>query len=59
MVRQFEQTVSDGAGRLLSHGQTIRRAQSRANWHELEDFGVLVRAAGVRRLRKNVGGIQE
>ncbi|HMK44474.1 MAG TPA: RtcB family protein, partial [Dissulfurispiraceae bacterium] len=35
-----------GAGRLLSRHQAIRQAKGRAIWRELEDRGILVRAAG-------------
>lgn len=45
MAETFGST-SHGAGRLLSRGQAIRQAKGRAIWRELEDVGILVRAAG-------------
>lgn len=45
MAQTFGST-SHGAGRLLSRGQAIRQAKGRAIWRELEDQGILVRAAG-------------
>ncbi|TAN43582.1 MAG: RtcB family protein [Nitrospirae bacterium] len=35
-----------GAGRLMSRHQAIRKAKGRAIWRELEDQGIIVRAAG-------------
>ncbi|MFA5353465.1 MAG: RtcB family protein [Thermodesulfovibrionales bacterium] len=35
-----------GAGRLMSRHQAIRQARGRALWREMEDRGVIVRAAG-------------
>lgn len=35
-----------GAGRLMSRHQAIKRAKGRAIWREMEDKGILVRAAG-------------
>lgn len=35
-----------GAGRLLSRHQAIKRAKGRAIWREMEDQGIIVRAAG-------------
>jgi tRNA-splicing ligase RtcB len=55
-----------GAGRLLSRHQAIRQAKGRAIWRELEDAGVLVRAAGRETLAeempeayKNVSNVVE
>jgi len=45
MAETFGST-SHGAGRLMSRGQAIRQAKGRAIWRELEDQGILVRAAG-------------
>ncbi len=35
-----------GAGRLMSRHQAIKRAKGRAIWREMEDKGIIVRAAG-------------
>jgi tRNA-splicing ligase RtcB len=35
-----------GAGRLMSRHQAIRQAKGRAIWREMEDKGIIVRAAG-------------
>lgn len=35
-----------GAGRVMSRHQTIRQAKGRAIWREMEDKGIIVRAAG-------------
>jgi len=35
-----------GAGRVLSRHQAIKRAKGRSIWKEMEDMGVIVRAAG-------------
>lgn len=35
-----------GAGRVMSRHQAIRQAKGRAIWHEMEDKGIIVRAAG-------------
>ncbi len=35
-----------GAGRVLSRHQAIKKAKGRAIWREMEDMGVIVRAAG-------------
>jgi tRNA-splicing ligase RtcB len=35
-----------GAGRVMSRHQAIKRAKGRAIWREMEDKGIIVRAAG-------------
>ena len=35
-----------GAGRLMSRNQAIKKAKGRAIWREMEDKGIIVRAAG-------------
>jgi tRNA-splicing ligase RtcB len=35
-----------GAGRVMSRHQAIRQAKGRAIWREMEDRGIIVRAAG-------------
>ncbi|MBA4348447.1 MAG: RNA-splicing ligase RtcB [Thermodesulfovibrio sp.] len=35
-----------GAGRVMSRHQAIRQAKGRAIWREMEDMGIIVRAAG-------------
>lgn len=45
MAETFGST-SHGAGRVMSRHQAIKRAKGRAIWREMEDRGIIVRAAG-------------
>ena len=45
MTETFGSTCH-GAGRVLSRHQAIRKAKGRAIWREMEDKGIVVRAAG-------------
>jgi tRNA-splicing ligase RtcB len=47
--RAMEETFGStchGAGRVMSRHQAIRSAKGRAIWREMEDRGIIVRAAG-------------
>jgi tRNA-splicing ligase RtcB len=47
--RAMEETFGStchGAGRVMSRNQAIRQAKGRAIWREMEDRGIIVRAAG-------------